>query len=177
MCLRPPAPNSPPPVEQCTIVKEVQPSCVIGAVGVVPNCFTREIIDALMDANTEYRKESTNPEYGDRPIVFALSNPKTQAEITAENAYTWSAGQVPCPPPPPVRLRRQALPLPSSLVLLSPMPAPLPAHAAWPLKEREATGRDALEGGEGTPPLPLQGAQPMPSRCPSDAKCRLQWHL
>ena len=25
--------------------------------------------------------------------------------------------------------------------------------------------------------VPLQGAQPMPSHCPPDAKCRLQWHL
>ena len=36
-------------------------------------------------------------------------------------------------------------------------------------------GRDALEGVEVPPPL--QGAQPMPSHCPPDAKCRLQWHL
>ena len=36
--------------------------------------------------------------------------------------------------------------------------------------------RDALEGGEGNPP-PLQGAQPMPSRCPQHGKCRPQWHL
>ena len=27
------------------------------------------------------------------------------------------------------------------------------------------------------PPHPLQGAQPMPSHCPPDAKCQLQWHL
>ena len=36
-------------------------------------------------------------------------------------------------------------------------------------------GRDALEGAD--PPPPLQGAQPMPSHCPPDAKCRLQWHV
>ena len=32
-------------------------------------------------------------------------------------------------------------------------------------------------GGGGHTPLPLQGAQPMPSHYPPDAKCQLQWHL
>ena len=27
------------------------------------------------------------------------------------------------------------------------------------------------------PPPPLQGAQPMPSHCPPDAKCEPHWHL
>ena len=37
-------------------------------------------------------------------------------------------------------------------------------------------GSDHWKGG-GVPPPPLQGAQPMPSHCPRDAKCRLQRHL
>ena len=41
-----------------------------------------------------------------------------------------------------------------------------------------ARARDALEGGRYPPaPPPLQGAQPMPSHCPPDAKCQPQWHL
>ena len=37
--------------------------------------------------------------------------------------------------------------------------------------------RDVLERGELPPPPSLQGAQPMPSHCPRDGKCQLQWHL
>ena len=37
--------------------------------------------------------------------------------------------------------------------------------------------RDALEGGGGSSPAPLQGAQPTPSHCPPHGRCRLQWHL
>ena len=32
-------------------------------------------------------------------------------------------------------------------------------------------------GRGGAPPPPLEGAQPMPSHCPPDAKCQPQWHL
>ena len=45
------------------------------------------------------------------------------------------------------------------------------------------TGRNKAQGqwgigrGEVTPLPPLQGAQPMPSHCPPDAKCQLQWRL
>ena len=64
-----------------TLVENVKPTCVVGAVGVSPNCFTKAMIEALLAISK-------------RPVVFALSNPKTQAEITASDAYEWSKGKV-----------------------------------------------------------------------------------
>jgi malate dehydrogenase (oxaloacetate-decarboxylating)(NADP+) len=65
------------------IIEHVKPTVLVGAVGVAPNCFTKEVVDAMM------RSASAS---GGRPIIFALSNPKTQAEITAENCYRWTDG-------------------------------------------------------------------------------------
>ena len=53
-------------------------------------------------------------------------------------------------------------------------------HEAWPRPGSQGWGaggggRDALEGGGAPLPPPLQGAQPMPSHCPPDAKYQLQW--
>lgn len=64
-----------------TLVEQVKPTCVVGAVGVAPNCFTKPMIEALMKVT-------------ERPVVFALSNPKSQAEVTAKDAYQWSEGKV-----------------------------------------------------------------------------------
>lgn len=64
------------------LVENLKPSCVVGATGVCPNCFTKPMIEALVSLNAE------------RPVVFALSNPKSQSELTAENAYNWSGGKV-----------------------------------------------------------------------------------
>ena len=46
-----------------------------------PGCFDKEIIEHVVDANSN------------APIVFALSNPQTQAEVTARDCYTWSRGR------------------------------------------------------------------------------------
>jgi len=72
------------------VVRHVQPSCLVGAVGVAPNCFTKEVMELMMEINAEGGELDDKH----RPVVFALSNPKTQAEITSENAYTWTNGQV-----------------------------------------------------------------------------------
>ena len=60
----------------------LKPSVLCGAVGRAPNCFTKAVVEALCKVNGDAR-----------PVIFALSNPKTQAEITAENACTWSEGK------------------------------------------------------------------------------------
>jgi malate dehydrogenase (oxaloacetate-decarboxylating)(NADP+) len=60
-------------------VKALKPTAIIG-VGATPNTFTREVIEAMTRLN-------------ERPIVFALSNPTSRAECTAEQAYQWSGGK------------------------------------------------------------------------------------
>ena len=59
-------------------IKELKPHVLIGATG-APGTFTQEVIE-LMSENHE------------RPVIFALSNPTSKAECTAEQAYSWSKG-------------------------------------------------------------------------------------
>jgi malate dehydrogenase (oxaloacetate-decarboxylating)(NADP+) len=60
-------------------VQRFRPTALLGA-GRTPRMFTREIIAAMA---------ALNP----RPIIFALSNPTSKAECTAEEAYQWSEGR------------------------------------------------------------------------------------
>ena len=46
-----------------------------------------------------------------------------------------------------------------------------------PLEPCSAVESGDGQGCIGSPPPPFQGAQPMPSHCPPDAKCQPQWHL
>jgi malate dehydrogenase (oxaloacetate-decarboxylating)(NADP+) len=60
-------------------VHEIKPDVLIGASG-QPRVFTEEIVSYLAKVH-------------DNPVIFALSNPTSKAECTAEDAYKWSDGR------------------------------------------------------------------------------------
>lgn len=60
-------------------VETLRPTAIIGVSG-APQTFTQPIIEAMARLNA-------------RPIIFALSNPTSKSECTAEQAYAWSGGR------------------------------------------------------------------------------------
>jgi malate dehydrogenase (oxaloacetate-decarboxylating)(NADP+) len=60
-------------------VESIRPTAIIGVSG-MPRTFTKPVVEAMGRMNR-------------RPIVFALSNPTSKSECTAEEAYTWSEGR------------------------------------------------------------------------------------
>jgi malate dehydrogenase (oxaloacetate-decarboxylating)(NADP+) len=60
-------------------IDAIRPHVLIGATG-APGTFTRTVIERMSRINK-------------RPAIFALSNPTSQAECTAEQAYSWSGGR------------------------------------------------------------------------------------
>ncbi|KAJ9179248.1 hypothetical protein P3X46_011058 [Hevea brasiliensis] len=60
-------------------VNDIKPTVLIGTSG-VGRTFTKEVVEAMASFN-------------ERPIILALSNPTSQSECTAEEAYTWSEGR------------------------------------------------------------------------------------
>jgi malate dehydrogenase (oxaloacetate-decarboxylating)(NADP+) len=60
-------------------VKAIKPTAIIGVSG-QPQTFTQEVVEVMAELN-------------EKPIIFALSNPTSKAECTAEQAYTWSDGR------------------------------------------------------------------------------------
>merc|ERR1712227_1095057 len=68
-----------PMEELADIVRKLKPTVLIGAAA-IPNVFTPEIIKDMASFN-------------EHPVIFALSNPTSMAECTAEEAYTHSDGR------------------------------------------------------------------------------------
>ena len=67
-----------PAAELLEVVERVKPTILIGASGHA-HTFTRDVVES-MHGNCP------------RPIIFALSNPTSKAECTAEEAYGWTNG-------------------------------------------------------------------------------------
>ena len=60
-------------------IEALSPTVLVGATG-QRGIFNREVIEAMSRAH-------------DRPVVFALSNPTSRSEATAEEVYGWSGGR------------------------------------------------------------------------------------
>ncbi|CAN1240941.1 NADP-dependent malic enzyme [Linum perenne] len=60
-------------------VHALKPTVLIGASG-MGKTFTKEVVEAMSSFN-------------EKPLIMALSNPTSQAECTAEEAYSWSKGK------------------------------------------------------------------------------------
>jgi malate dehydrogenase (oxaloacetate-decarboxylating)(NADP+) len=71
--------ENPPITDFTEAVNTLKPTAILGLSG-QPGSFPKEVIEAMAKINK-------------RPIIFALSNPTSKAECTAEEAYRWSKGR------------------------------------------------------------------------------------
>lgn len=68
-----------PCAELLEAIASIRPTMLIGASGQARS-FTKEVVQLMGSLNA-------------RPVIFALSNPTSKAECTAEEAYTWTGGR------------------------------------------------------------------------------------
>ncbi len=68
-----------PEADFLAAIRSLKPTAIIG-VAAVGGTFTKDVIEEMARTNA-------------RPIVFALSNPTSKSECTAQQAYEWSGGR------------------------------------------------------------------------------------
>ncbi|HEY7291050.1 MAG TPA: NAD-dependent malic enzyme [Vicinamibacterales bacterium] len=67
------------PLSFVDAIDAIRPHVLIGATG-APGTFTKAVVERMSAINL-------------RPVIFALSNPTSKAECTAQDAYAWSEGR------------------------------------------------------------------------------------
>ncbi len=67
-----------PPASFIDAIRVLEPNILVGATG-APGTFTEDAVRLMAEIN-------------ERPGIFALSNPTSRAECTAEQAYEWTSG-------------------------------------------------------------------------------------
>ena len=67
------------PLDFVSAIDALRPHALIGATG-APGTFTQAVVERMSALHA-------------RPVIFALSNPTSRAECTAEQAYAWSQGR------------------------------------------------------------------------------------
>ena len=73
------AQDAPKETNLASAIERIKPTALVGA-SAVPGAFTQKVVRAMTRFN-------------DQPIIFALSNPTSKAECSAEDAYRWSDGR------------------------------------------------------------------------------------
>jgi len=71
--------EAPPVADLLGAIRAVSPTALVG-VSTMPKAFSQAVVEEMSRLNA-------------RPMIFALSNPTSKSECSAEEAYRWSRGQ------------------------------------------------------------------------------------